>query len=414
MNKLFTTTAFAMAALAIGAVTLVFSGGGVASAYGAGPACPADWPVELTQEGQYESDWEHTDGNGVSWVILGSYPLYRAYLASREYDVGYEVTDEEDTCYWNLAKNEFVDVVGGSGEYHFLLRTSPLGPMCPTSWPESLAEEEKWVDNLRHTDDYGDAWVIFGEHPIYRAYLADDDLAVGYVAEAPEETCFWNIARNEQIVMPGWSGEGWFSAAIIGGSDDSVPTVTPADNGGSVTTVTTGNTGGGNDNGGSQTQTPTVQQLIQPPPEPQRQQQQVPIQHPEPQRQSQTQVDRDQEKKIIEARKQWNRVSIQSRKDIRNKVRHEGGCPTGFSKVYSESEERRKNQAKQGVTSHTFFCVEDILLLGPDRPAPPNPTGEAAICYAYQGTEDERRGKKKYTWSRGEWQLLCFFSGGAC
>ena len=199
MKKLF-AAAFAMVAIAIGAAVIGWQP--EAAHAGSSVGCPSSWPDAHNGA----SGWEHTDSNGIAWVIFGDYPIYRAYLATNQYEIGYFDEVIERTCLWNIAKGELVTMPGGATDYFFYLKPASYGPACPSNWPDALNRRDHSVDDLHHTDQDGDAWVLFGAYPIYRAYLASGEHDVGYINEGAGDTCFYNLQRNKQVIMPGGDG----------------------------------------------------------------------------------------------------------------------------------------------------------------------------------------------------------------
>ena len=79
----------------------------------------------------------------------------------------------------------------------FLDLTRAHNPLCPNDWPNLDANAA--VDELHHTDDAGNRWVVFGNPPVLRAYPGDERYERGYVVGSPHETCYWRLTRSEQI-----------------------------------------------------------------------------------------------------------------------------------------------------------------------------------------------------------------------
>lgn len=179
---------------------------GVAEAASQGVGCPASWPAALNIDGRGADGYQHTDNNGVDWVLFGRYPIYRAYLATNAYEVGYFPEPVERTCMWNIAKGELVIISGGAKKSFVYAKADEYGPPCPSSWPGALNKEGKSVDALPYTDDSGAGWALFGAYPIYRAYKVSLEHEIGYINESTGDTCFWNLQRNKQVIMQGGNG----------------------------------------------------------------------------------------------------------------------------------------------------------------------------------------------------------------
>ena len=74
-------------------------------------------------------------------------------------------------------------------------------PSCPGDWPD-IDTNAAVLNELHHTDDEGNRWVVFGSHPVLRAYPVDERYEQGYVVGSPHEICYWHLTRNEQIYFP--------------------------------------------------------------------------------------------------------------------------------------------------------------------------------------------------------------------
>ncbi len=91
--------------------------------------------------------------------------------------------------------------------------TRAHNPLCPDDWPD-LDANVSVVDELHHTDDEGNRWVVFGSHPVLRAYPVDERYEQGYVVGSPHEICYWHLTRNEQIYFPDDDDEGEAPAVV--------------------------------------------------------------------------------------------------------------------------------------------------------------------------------------------------------
>ena len=91
--------------------------------------------------------------------------------------------------------------------------TRAHSPLCPDDWPDVDANASV-VDELHHTDDEGNRWVVFGSHPVLRAYPVDERYEQGYGVGSPHEICYWHLTRNEQIYFPDDDDDGEVDAVV--------------------------------------------------------------------------------------------------------------------------------------------------------------------------------------------------------